>query len=92
MNLNEAARFLGVSASTLRVAVGRGELAAKHPLPDGPWIFNRDALNANAATELATRARGRRRGYQLSNNASSIYQRHRMGQYETGLHQSKNPT
>jgi DNA invertase Pin-like site-specific DNA recombinase len=62
LNLNEAARFVGVSARTLRLAVERGELAAEHPLPDGPWIFNRNALDANAVRELATRARARRRG------------------------------
>jgi hypothetical protein len=62
MNLTEAARFVGVSARTLRLAAERGEVSAEHPLPDGPWIFNRTALQVNAVAELATRARGRHRG------------------------------
>jgi hypothetical protein len=65
MNLTEAARAIGISARTLRLAVEHGELQAEHPLPDGPWIFHRDALNANAVAELIARARGRRRGSAL---------------------------
>lgn len=61
LNLTEAARFVGVSARTLRLAVEHGELKAEHPLPDGPWILNRNALEANAAAELAVRARARHR-------------------------------
>jgi hypothetical protein len=61
MNLTEAARAIGISARTLRVAVEHGELQAEHPLPDGPWIFRRDALNASAVAELIARAHGRRR-------------------------------
>jgi hypothetical protein len=45
MNLTEAARFVGVSARTLRLAVEHGELRAEHPLPDRPWIFRRDQLS-----------------------------------------------
>jgi DNA invertase Pin-like site-specific DNA recombinase len=61
LNLTEAARFLGISARTLRLAVEHGQLKAEHPLADGPWIFNRNALEANAAAELVARARARRR-------------------------------
>jgi DNA invertase Pin-like site-specific DNA recombinase len=57
LNLTEAARLIGVSARTLRLAVERGELAAEHPLADGPWIFHRDALAESAVVELAARAR-----------------------------------
>ena len=42
LNLTEAARLVGVSARTLRLAVEHGELQREHPLPDGPWIFHRD--------------------------------------------------
>jgi hypothetical protein len=59
LNLTEAARLIGVSARTLRLAVERGELAAEHPLADGPWIFNRQTLMDRAAVELAARARAR---------------------------------
>ena len=62
MNLTEAARFVGVNARTLRLAAERGEVSAEHPLPDGPWIFNRSALQVNAVADLATRARTRHRG------------------------------
>ena len=59
-NLTEAARLVGVSALTLRLAVERGEIKADHPLPDGPWIFNRTELQTSAASRLAARAHARR--------------------------------
>jgi hypothetical protein len=59
LNLTEAAHLIGVSARTLRLAVERGELAAEHPVADGPWIFNRQTLQANEVTELVARARAR---------------------------------
>jgi hypothetical protein len=60
MNLTEAARSLGIASRTLRLAVERGELSAEHPLPDGPWVFNRHTLQEKAAVELVTRVRARR--------------------------------
>lgn len=60
LNLTEAARFLGISARTLRLAVEHGELRAEHPLTDGPWIFKRNVLEAEAAIEVVARARARR--------------------------------
>jgi DNA invertase Pin-like site-specific DNA recombinase len=61
LKLNEAAAVLGVSPRTLRLAVGRGEIAGEHPLADGPWVINRQALQTAAAEELVQRARGRAR-------------------------------
>jgi hypothetical protein len=61
LNLTEAARFVGVSSRTLRLAVEHGELAAEHPLPDGPWIFRRDQLETEQARALAVRAKDRSR-------------------------------
>jgi Helix-turn-helix domain len=61
MNLTEAATVLQVSARTLRLAVERGELAAQHPLPDGPWVFRRDALTTPMADKLVERVRQSRR-------------------------------
>ena len=58
LNLTEAARLVGVSPRTLRLAVEHGELTAEHPLPDGPWIFRRDALRQTRSPS-ATRARPR---------------------------------
>jgi hypothetical protein len=60
MNLTEAARFLGVSARTLRQAISRGTIVGDHPLGDGPWIFNRQALETEAARRVVERARKRR--------------------------------
>jgi DNA invertase Pin-like site-specific DNA recombinase len=59
MNLTEAARVLGISARTLRLAVERGEIEAAHPLPDGPWVFQRSALAAPTAAALVARVRDR---------------------------------
>jgi len=55
MNLTEAARLLGLASRTLRVAVERGEIEAQHPLADGPWVFNRRALETPAAARLVER-------------------------------------
>jgi hypothetical protein len=57
LKLNEAAAALGVSSRTVRLAVERGEIAGEHPLTDGPWIINREALESQAATDLVDRAR-----------------------------------
>ena len=46
MTLTQAAVYTGVSGKTLRRAVVRGEIEAQHPLSDGPWIFNREDLDA----------------------------------------------
>jgi DNA invertase Pin-like site-specific DNA recombinase len=59
MNLTEAAHRLGVSARTLRLAVERGDIEAQHPLPDGPWLFQRLALETEAADTLVARVRRR---------------------------------
>lgn len=44
MTLKDAAAHLGIAPLTLRRAVERGEIAADHPLPNGPWIFTRESL------------------------------------------------
>lgn len=55
MNLTEAAKFLGVSSRTLRLAVEQGEISGEHPLEDGPWIFNRRELECDAALRVVER-------------------------------------
>jgi DNA invertase Pin-like site-specific DNA recombinase len=60
MNLTQAAAFLGISQKTLRLAVERGEIEAEHPLADGPWLFNRSALQSPAVDQLIKRTRHRR--------------------------------
>ena len=56
MNLTQAAQLLGISSTTLRLAVEKGEIEAAHPLADGPWIFSRTALETEAAQKLVKRA------------------------------------
>jgi hypothetical protein len=59
MNLTESARFLGVSPRTLRLAAERGEIPGEHPLPDGPWVFNRTNLESDKAKLVVDRAQNR---------------------------------
>jgi DNA invertase Pin-like site-specific DNA recombinase len=65
--LTEAAAYLCVNARTLRMAVERGELAAVHPLPDGPWIFRREELDkASVHTPGSNREPGGQDAAQLA--------------------------
>jgi len=57
LNLTQAASVVGVAAKTLRLAAQRGDIAAIHPLDDGPWLFRRTDLDSPAARELLIRAR-----------------------------------
>jgi DNA invertase Pin-like site-specific DNA recombinase len=57
MTLTAAAKFVGLSAQTLRLAVERRELDADHPLPEGPWIFRRSNLQTEAVQRLVERVR-----------------------------------
>ncbi len=57
LNLNKAASLLRISPKTLRLAVEAGRIDAVHPLPDGPWIFDRAALSGTAALDLVNQAR-----------------------------------
>jgi DNA invertase Pin-like site-specific DNA recombinase len=57
LNLSSAARLLGIAPKTLRQAAEVGEIDAVHPLPDGPWIFNRAALGEPPAQRVVHRAR-----------------------------------
>lgn len=59
LNLTEAANVLGISSRTLRLAVERGDIEAKHPLRDGPWVFKRATLETGAAIQLVDRVRRR---------------------------------
>lgn len=57
LNLNKAARLLGIAPKTLRIAAEAGEIEAFHPLPDGPWIFSRSELSQPQAHQILIRAR-----------------------------------
>ncbi|RLA16887.1 MAG: recombinase family protein [Gammaproteobacteria bacterium] len=59
MNLTEAAKLLGLSTRTLRLAVERAEIDGEHPLADGPWVFHREQLETNGARAVVERARSR---------------------------------
>ncbi len=60
MNLTQAAAYLGVSGSALRRRVERDELKAMHPLPDGPWIFDREQLDQPSVRNVIERIRQNR--------------------------------
>jgi DNA invertase Pin-like site-specific DNA recombinase len=55
LNLSRAAKFLGITPKTLRIAAESGEIEAIHPLSDGPWIFSRAVLTGSAAKSLTER-------------------------------------
>jgi hypothetical protein len=74
MNLTDAARSLGITPRTLRLAVERGELTADHPMPDGPWIFNRKTLRENAAVELVARVRAHRRDPEVPVGQQALFE------------------
>ncbi|MGY3487935.1 hypothetical protein ACVW1C_005818 [Bradyrhizobium sp. USDA 4011] len=57
LNLSNAAKLLKIAPKTLRLAAEAGEIAAIHPLSDGPWIFARASLTTAAAQSIAERAR-----------------------------------
>lgn len=61
LNLSQAATTVGITPKTLRLAADRGEIAAIHPLADGPWIFRRADLAGAAAIHLLERARSGRK-------------------------------
>ena len=60
MNLTEAAKFLGVSSRTLRLAAKQGEIQGEHPLSDGPWVFSRANLQSEAVIRFSQRVRNGR--------------------------------
>jgi len=57
MTLTQAAKALSITAKTLRLAAERGEIVAQHPLSDGPWLFNRAAVETPAAYAIAQRSK-----------------------------------
>lgn len=57
LNLGGAAKLLGITPKTLRLAAEAGEIEGAHPLPDGPWIFSRSKLATPEARQILQRAR-----------------------------------
>jgi DNA invertase Pin-like site-specific DNA recombinase len=74
MNLTEAAKHLGVSARTLRLAVERDEIQAEHPLANGPWVFNRETLRTAATATLVERVKSRHRGPAVPTDEQATFQ------------------
>ncbi|MCK5520482.1 MAG: recombinase family protein, partial [Candidatus Marinimicrobia bacterium] len=72
MNLTEASRYLGVSGPPLCKAVESGNLKGSHPLPDGPWIFNKSDLDTPKTSELIEEIKGRRRKTPVKQNADQL--------------------
>ena len=60
LTLTEAAQFLGISMRPMRLAVEQRRIEGEHPLPEGPWIFSRQALQTEAAAQVVKQARNRR--------------------------------
>lgn len=56
LNLGGAAKLLGITPKTLRLAAEAGDLEGVHPLPDGPWIFSRSKLATPQARQILDRA------------------------------------
>jgi DNA invertase Pin-like site-specific DNA recombinase len=59
MNLSQAARLVGVTNRTLRLAIERGDVSAERPIPSGPWILNKQALQSKAKMRFLERAPGK---------------------------------
>jgi hypothetical protein len=57
MNLSQAARLVGVTNRTLRLAIERGEVCAERPIFCGPWIINKRALQSESALAFVARTR-----------------------------------
>jgi len=57
MALKHAAAYTKLSASGLRHAAQRGAIPSQHPLPAGPWIFDRDVLDQPDARAVLERIR-----------------------------------
>jgi DNA invertase Pin-like site-specific DNA recombinase len=60
LTLSQAAESLGISTTTLRLAVEAAEVPGIHPLPSGPWIFKRSELEQPCVKRLVERTRERR--------------------------------
>jgi hypothetical protein len=61
MTLTEAADHMGISPRTLRLAAEAGEIDGKHPLADGPWVFNKAELETDTARAVQRRVKKRNR-------------------------------
>ncbi len=72
LNLTQAARVVGVSNRTLRLAIERGYIAAERPIACGPWVLNKQALDSEAATHLRERVRLGRSSPTVPSSAQAV--------------------
>jgi DNA invertase Pin-like site-specific DNA recombinase len=72
LNLTQAARVVGVSNRTLRLAIERGYIAAERPIACGPWVLNKQALDSEAATRLRERVRLGRSSPTVPSSAQAV--------------------
>jgi DNA invertase Pin-like site-specific DNA recombinase len=57
LNLSQAARLVGVSNRTLRLAIERGYIAAERPIACGPWVLNKQSLENEKVSRLLDQIR-----------------------------------
>jgi len=57
LNLSQAARLVGVSNRTLRLAIERGYIAAERPIACGPWVLNKQSLENEKSSRLLEQVR-----------------------------------
>jgi DNA invertase Pin-like site-specific DNA recombinase len=72
LNLSQAARVVGVSNRTLRIAIERGYIAAERPIACGPWVVNKQALESEDAKRLLDRVRLGRPSPTVPSSAQSV--------------------
>lgn len=59
MTLTDASKYIGVSTTSLRAFAESKKITYQHPLPDGPWIFNRKDLEKPETKEWVKRIKQR---------------------------------
>jgi DNA invertase Pin-like site-specific DNA recombinase len=57
INLSQAARLVGVTKRTLRLAIECGKVTAERPIPAGPWVLNKQTLQKQTATLFLKKGR-----------------------------------
>jgi DNA invertase Pin-like site-specific DNA recombinase len=57
LNLSQAARLMGVTSRTLRLAIEHGYINAERPINCGPWVLNKQAFEGKDARRFLERVR-----------------------------------
>lgn len=72
LNLSQAARLVGVSNRTLRLAIEHGYIAAERPIACGPWVLNKQSLENEKASHLLDRVRLGRHSPTVPSSAQTV--------------------